>query len=218
MSSPPRARRSLSSGISRAHKLRHAQSVASMHSGHAASPRPESDLANAELAMRNLDAMKRLREANSALERQLAEALDATMKAEERAKHAEEEAMEQRERMKAIAIEADEEIASLRKQIVSLESAELAAAQQVGSSQGKHNNRRRRKRRASYTERLDEELGTVDVNEIDLAHNGQSDSASPQRGPEVDTEKLLLATRHLVELSKDVVLLTKPIDYGDLES
>ena len=217
MSSPPRARRSLSSGISRAHKLRHAQSVASMHSGHAASPRPESDLANAELAMRNLDAMKRLREANSALERQLAEALDATMKAEERAKRAEEEAMEQRERMKAIAIEADEEIASLRKQIVSLESAELAAAQQVGS-QGKHNNHRRRKRRASYSERLDEELGTVDVNEIDLAHNGQSDSASPQRGPEVDTEKLLLATRHLVELSKDVVLLTKPIDYGDLES
>ena len=109
------------------------------------------------------------------------------MKAED-AKRAEEEAMEQRERMKAIAIEADEEIASLRKQIVSLESAELAAAQQAGSSQGKHNNRRRRKRRAPYTERSTKSWALWTSVKLTWRTMVRVDSASPQIGPEVDTE------------------------------
>ena len=203
----PKAQHSL---LSR--KMRHAQSMATMQVHNSVAIRKNYgnvSSEHAELAMRQHAAMQRLRQVNSELEDKLSEALSTVMEAEARAKHAELEAAHQRERMSKLAKDADEEIESLRAQLLALEEQQLAVAQNTvcDGIGGMHSSKPRKQRRASYTQRFDQYL--------ELGGEAALD-AKLESGDKIDTKKLLSAMRQLVKLSKDVVTLTTPADYDEL--
>ena len=226
-----KAKRSLAPQLGARHRMRHAQSMATIQARPAGATEPSAGSAgeHAELALHNLNAVQRLQKKNEALEEQLTAALDACAQAEERARHAEAESAHQRERTQDIAAEADEEIASLRQQLLELE-AQQQQQQQQGEREvdggGRAHQARRKQRRASYVQRLDEDgggLGGAGGGAGEGGGGGGGDGRKAVCGisggggmaPHVDAEQLLLAMRYLVELSKDIVVATKPGEYAD---
>lgn len=184
--------------MSHPHQLRHAMSMAtgmtsssSPHSNHDAQSR-------AELAIRNIDVMKRLRHRNEELETQLAEAILAAANAEERASVAEAEAAQQRERMKRLAAEADAEISHLQEEILALE-----------ASRNKAPSRNRKTRRASFVAKFEDAVESIGTAMIDteVALNEQIQRSNSQT---VDEKEIIESMRKLVALSIEVAAVTKP--------
>ena len=135
------------------------------------------------------------------------------MDAEERARRAEAESAHQRERIQDIAAEADEEIAMLRQRILELE-AEQQQVHKNGGDQALVKRARPKQRRTSYVQRFGQDFGGNEGGgdgELETTSKRSVDATTPQ----VDAGQLLLAMRHLVKLSKDIIDVTEPGDYAD---